>query len=36
MRVVVKLGTKEKIEVSMYEGNLNVEELLDCVSDLEK
>jgi hypothetical protein len=30
------MGTRAKIEVSMYEGNLNVEELLDWVSDLYK
>jgi len=29
LRDVVKLGTREKIKVPMYEGNLNVEELLD-------
>jgi hypothetical protein len=29
LRVVVKLGTREKMEVPMYEGNLNVEELFD-------
>jgi hypothetical protein len=36
LRVVVKLGTRAKIEVPMYEGNLNVEELLDWVSALDK
>jgi hypothetical protein len=29
LRVVVKMGTREKMEVLMNEGNLNVEELLD-------
>jgi hypothetical protein len=29
VRVVVKMGTRAKIEVPMYKGNLNVEELLD-------
>jgi hypothetical protein len=29
LRAIIKMGTKEKIEVPMYEGNLNVEELLD-------
>jgi hypothetical protein len=36
LRVVVKLGTREKMEVLMYEGNLNVEELLDWISALDK
>jgi hypothetical protein len=36
LRVVVKLGTREKKEVPMYEGNLNVEELLDWISDFNK
>jgi hypothetical protein len=29
LRVVVKIGAREKMEVPMYEGNLDVEELLD-------
>jgi hypothetical protein len=36
LRVVVKMGTKSKLEVPMYEGNLNVEELLEWVSDLDQ
>jgi hypothetical protein len=28
LRIVVKMGAREKIEVPMYEGNLDVEELL--------
>jgi hypothetical protein len=36
LRVVVKVGTRAKIEVPMYEGNLNVEELLDWISALDK
>jgi hypothetical protein len=28
LKVVVKLGEREKIKIPMYEGNLNVEELL--------
>jgi hypothetical protein len=36
LRVIVKMGAREKIEVSMYEGNLDVEELIDWVSDLDK
>jgi len=30
------MGTREKIEILMYEGNLNVEEFLDSISDLDK
>jgi hypothetical protein len=30
------MGTKAKMEVLIYEGNLNVEELLDWISSLEK
>jgi hypothetical protein len=29
LRVVIKLGTRAKIDISMYEGNLDTEELLD-------
>jgi hypothetical protein len=29
LKVVMKLGAREKIDVPMYEGNLDVEELLD-------
>jgi hypothetical protein len=29
-------GTIEKVEVPMYEGNLNVEEFLEWISDLDK
>jgi hypothetical protein len=36
LRVVVKMGAREKIEVPMYEGNLDVEELLDWIRDLDK
>jgi hypothetical protein len=35
LRAVVKMGTREKIEVLMYEGNLDVEEFLDWVSALD-
>jgi hypothetical protein len=31
LREVVRLGARAKIEVPMYEGNLDVEELLDWV-----
>jgi len=36
LRVVVKLGTKGKMEVPMYKGRLNVEELLEWIRALEK
>jgi hypothetical protein len=36
LRDVVKMGTRTKMEVPMYEGNLNVEELLDWISALDK
>jgi hypothetical protein len=36
LRDVVKMGTRAKMEVSMYEGNFNVEELLDWISALDK
>jgi hypothetical protein len=29
------LGAREKMEVSMYEGNLDMEELIDWISNLE-
>jgi hypothetical protein len=29
LKVLVKLGAREKIEIPMYKGNLDVEELLD-------
>jgi hypothetical protein len=35
-RDVVKMGTRTKMEVPMYECNLNVEELLDWISYLDK
>jgi hypothetical protein len=36
LRDFFKLGTKAKIEFPMYEGNLNVDELIEWVRDLEK
>jgi len=36
LKVVVKLGTRAKVEVPMYEGNLDSEELLDWIRSLEK
>ena len=29
LKDVIKLGAREKIEIPMYEGNLDIEELLD-------
>ena len=36
LKYVVKLGDREKIEIPMYEGNLDVEELLDWIREMEK
>jgi hypothetical protein len=36
LRVVVTLGARAKIEVPMYEGNLDVEELLHWVRSMDK
>jgi hypothetical protein len=36
LRVVVRLGGRAKIEVPMYEGNLDVEELLDWIRSMDK
>ena len=36
MREVVILGGRAKIEVPMYEGNMNVEELLDWIISMDK
>jgi hypothetical protein len=36
LREVVILGGRAKIEVPMYEGNLDVEELLDWVRSMDK
>jgi hypothetical protein len=35
-RDVARLGAREKMEIPMYEGNLDVEELLDWIRDLDK
>jgi spore cortex formation protein SpoVR/YcgB (stage V sporulation) len=36
IKVVSRIGDREKIEVTMYEGSLEVEELLDWVHTMEK
>jgi hypothetical protein len=36
IKVVSKIGSRAKIEVPMYEGNLEVEELLDWVCAMDK
>jgi hypothetical protein len=36
LRAVVRLGVRAKIEVPMYEGNLDAEELLDWVRAMDK
>jgi hypothetical protein len=36
LRPVVRLGARAKIEVPMYEGNLDFEELLDWIRSMEK
>jgi hypothetical protein len=35
LKAVVKMGAKEKMEVPMYEGNMDVEKMLDWIYDLE-
>jgi hypothetical protein len=35
-RVVARIGAREKMEIPMYEGNLDVEELLDWLRTLDK
>jgi hypothetical protein len=36
LKDVVKLGAREKINIPMYEGNLDVEEMLDWISSMDK
>ena len=36
LKVVSRIGARERIEVPMYEGNLEVEEFLYWVSDMDK
>jgi hypothetical protein len=35
LKAVVKLGARVKIDVPMYEGNLDVEELLDWIRSMD-
>jgi hypothetical protein len=36
LKEIVKLGAREKIDVPMYEGNLDMEELLDWIREMDK
>jgi hypothetical protein len=36
LKAVVKLGARAKIDVPMYEGNLDTEELLDWIREMDK
>jgi hypothetical protein len=36
LREVARLGSRDKIEVFMYEGNLYAKELLDWISSMDK
>jgi hypothetical protein len=36
LKVVIKLGAREKIDIPMYKGNLDVEELLDWIRAMDK
>ena len=36
LKMLVKATGRPKVDIPMYEGNLNVEELLDCISSLNK
>ena len=36
LKQVVKLGARAKIDIPMYEGNLDVEEMLDWIRSMEK
>jgi hypothetical protein len=35
-RAVARIGAREKMDIPMYEGNLDVEEILDWIRDLDK
>jgi hypothetical protein len=36
LKAVVKLGARKKIDIPMYEGNLDVEELFDWIQEMDK
>ena len=36
LREIVKLGARAKVYIPMYEGNLDVEELLDWIRSMDK
>jgi DNA-binding transcriptional regulator WhiA len=36
LKAIVKLGSREKIDILMYEGNLDIEEFLDWIRAMEK
>jgi hypothetical protein len=36
LRAVVKLGARAKVDIPMYEGNLDAEELLDWIRSMDK
>jgi hypothetical protein len=36
LKEVIKLGATEKINIPMYEGNLDIEELLDWIREIDK
>jgi hypothetical protein len=35
-RAIARIGAREKMDIPVYEGNLDVEELLDWIRDLDK
>jgi hypothetical protein len=35
-RIVARIGAREKMDIPMCEGNLDVEELIDWIRDIEK
>jgi hypothetical protein len=36
LRAVARIGAREKMDIPMYEGNLDVEDLLDWINALDK
>jgi hypothetical protein len=35
-KAIARIGAKEKMDIPMYEGNLDIEEMLDWFRDLDK